>query len=591
MITKKNFNKLEIVGKKMFSFLVPLSSFLVLSTACSDFLDETNRNAVTSDVLYSTPEGYENLVNACYAYTKAFMGNADGYSLTEMGTDCFTGAGSSSGNVPALAYYGPELNSTYKPFRYMWNVLYSGLNCTNAAITRADNSGLDETAKRHRLGEVHFLRALYLHLITEIWGDAILYTDEIQSPQTTAVRSSQAEIYQQIFADLDESSKLLAGTAAKENGRVTLNAVKALRARLDLYRGNYAEAASLAKELINSGAYDFYDTFAETFDMDNEAGQNNKEAIWWVNYAGNADDQTLLSAFAVRPGGEDSPTLGGRVGNQSPLFACMSYWMVSGCGVWVTPETHAPWVQSQPTLAYLHTFNEKMDQRYEATFKGVWLVNSTTSNYDANYGPNYGADGPLALGDTAFVVSKYVYSDAERAKHHYKIYDANDVFDPVTHKSIGTRDYFISGYKFHDYTLPTGWEYFSGRDWFVFRLAEMYLIAAEAEMQNNNKSEAVRLLNVLREKRAIPGHEAEMRITESDLDIDFILDERGRELSMELQRFFDLKRTGKFVERIKKMNPDAADVIQSYHQFRPIPQSEIDALTNKDEFRQNDGYQ
>lgn len=591
MITKINFNKLEIVGKKMFSFLVPLSSFLVLSTACSDFLDETNRNAVTSDVLYSTPEGYENLVNACYAYTKAFMGNADGYSLTEMGTDCFTGAGSSSGNVPALAYYGPELNSTYKPFRYMWNVLYSGLNCTNAAITRADNSGLDETAKRHRLGEVHFLRALYLHLITEIWGDAILYTDEIQSPQTTAVRSSQAEIYQQIFADLDESSKLLAGTAAKENGRVTLNAVKALRARLDLYRGNYAEAASLAKELINSGAYDFYDTFAETFDMDNEAGQNNKEAIWWVNYAGNADDQTLLSAFAVRPGGEDSPTLGGRVGNQSPLFACMSYWMVSGCGVWVTPETHAPWVQSQPTLAYLHTFNEKIDQRYEATFKGVWLVNSTTSNYDANYGPNYGADGPLALGDTAFVVSKYVYSDAERAKHHYKIYDANDVFDPVTHKSIGTRDYFISGYKFHDYTLPTGWEYFSGRDWFVFRLAEMYLIAAEAEMQNNNKSEAVRLLNVLREKRAIPGHEAEMRITESDLDIDFILDERGRELSMELQRFFDLKRTGKFVERIKKMNPDAADVIQSYHQFRPIPQSEIDALTNKDEFRQNDGYQ
>ena len=68
--------------------------------SCSDFLEETNRNAVTPDVLYSTPEGYNNLVNACYAYTKAFMGNTDGYSLTEMGTDCFTGAGSSSGNVP-----------------------------------------------------------------------------------------------------------------------------------------------------------------------------------------------------------------------------------------------------------------------------------------------------------------------------------------------------------------------------------------------------------------------------------------------------------------------------------------------------------
>lgn len=560
-------------------------------TSCSDYLDETNRNAVTADVLYGTPDGYESLVNACYAYTKAFMGNTDGYSLTEMGTDCFTGAGSSSGNVPALAYYGIDLNPTYKPFRYMWNILYSGLNCCNAAIARAETSGLDQATMKHRQGEVYFLRALYLHLITEIWGDAILYTEEIQAPQTTAIRTSQADIYKQIFADLDNAATLLNGTAAKENGRVTLNAVKALKARLSLYREDWNTAASLAKELINSGAYGFYDTFAETFSMENEAGQDNKEAIWWVNYEGNADDQTLLAAFDIRPGGEDSPTLGGRTGNQSPIFSCMSYWMVSGCGVWVTPDTHAPWVQSMPTLAYLHTFNEKIDQRYDATFKGVWFVNSTSANYDKNYGPNYGAAGPLEIGDTAFVVSKYVYSDAERAKHHYKIYDANDVFDAVTHKSYGTRDYFISVYKFHDSTNPTGWEYFSRRDWFVLRLAEMYLIAAEAEMKQGNKAEAVKLINTLREKRAIKGHEAEMRITEADLDIDFILDERGRELSMELQRYFDLKRTGKFIERIKKMNPDVADVIQPYHQLRPIPQSEIDALTNKDEFKQNEGYQ
>lgn len=574
---------------KKYIFTIGLAMTLGM-TSCSDFLDETNRNAVTADVLYSTPDGYEDLVNACYAYSKAFMGNTDGYSLTEMGTDCFTGAGSSSGNVPALAYYGIDLNPTYKPFRYMWNILYSGLNCCNAAISRADASGLDQATRNHRLGEVHFLRALYLHLITEIWGDAILYTEEIQSPQTTAVRTPQAEIYKQIFADLDEAASLLSGTQAKENGRVTLNAVKALKARLALYREDWSTAASLAKELINSGTYSFYDTFAETFDMANEAGQNNKEAIWWVNYEGNADDQTLLAAFAVRPGGEDSPTLGNRVGNQSPIFSCMSYWMVSGCGVWVTPDTHAPWVQSMPTLAYLHTFDENIDQRYDATFKGVWLVNTTSSNYDKNYGPTYGADGPLEVGDTAFVVSKYVYSDAERAKHHYKIYDANDVFDAVSHKSYGTRDYFISVYKFHDSTNPTGWEYFSRRDWFVLRLAEMYLIASEAEMKLGNKTEAVRLMNVLREKRAIPGHEAEMRITEADLDIDFILDERGRELSMELQRYFDLKRTGKFIERIKKMNPDVADVIQPYHQLRPIPQSEIDALTNKGEFNQNEGY-
>ena len=81
-----------------------------------------------------------------------------------------------------------------------------------------------------------------------------------------------------------------------------------------------------------------------------------------------------------------------------------------------------------------------------------------------------------------------------------------------------------------------------------------------------------------------------MRITADQLTIDFILDERGREFAGEQQRFFDLKRTGKLVERVKKMNPNAAENIQEYHAIRPIPQAELDALTNGKEFGQNKGY-
>lgn len=81
-----------------------------------------------------------------------------------------------------------------------------------------------------------------------------------------------------------------------------------------------------------------------------------------------------------------------------------------------------------------------------------------------------------------------------------------------------------------------------------------------------------------------------MEITADKVDIDFILDERGRELSSEFTRFYDLKRTGKLVERVKLHNPDAAPNIQDYHQYRPIPTSVLDALTNKDAFKQNEGY-
>ena len=286
--------------------------------------------------------------------------------------------------------------------------------------------------------------------------------------------------------------------------------------------------------------------------------------------------------------GETSP-LRGNGGNGSPLFSAMSYWMVGGCGVWVTPDTHAPWVQSMPTIAFLNMFDETIDQRYDATFRTAWYVNSTTDNYTKEYGQQYGAPNGLAIGDTAFVTLKYAVTDEYRASKKYRIFDRNDVYD-AEGKTIGTRDYFISTYKFEDNTKPTGWEYESKRDAFVLRIGEMYLLLAEAELMNNNPDEAVKYINILREKRAIPGKEEAMKINKSDLDIDFILDERARELAGEQQRFFDLKRTGKLLERVKKYNPNAAENIQDFHKLRPIPQDELDAVINKDEFKQNPGY-
>ena len=179
-------------------------------------------------------------------------------------------------------------------------------------------------------------------------------------------------------------------------------------------------------------------------------------------------------------------------------------------------------------------------------------------------------------------------SESERARHKYKVIDRNDVYDQ-NGKPCGTREQFVSMYKFDDPTRPTGWEKESGRDFFVMRIAEMYLIAAEAEHKNGNNDKAAEYLNVLRTKRAIAGEEDRMKISSSDVDIDFILDERARELAGEQQRWFDLKRTDKLVERVKKYNPDAVTVNEN-HKLRPFPQAQLDAITNKNEFKQNNGY-
>lgn len=99
------------------------------------------------------------------------------------------------------------------------------------------------------------------------------------------------------------------------------------------------------------------------------------------------------------------------------------------------------------------------------------------------------------------------------------------------------------------------------------------------------------MINKVRRRAALPGHLADMEITDAAVTMDFILDERARELAGEQWRWIDLKRTGKLEERVKLHNPQAAGNIAPHHNVRPIPQTQLDAVTNKDEFKQNPVYQ
>jgi hypothetical protein len=88
-----------------------------------------------------------------------------------------------------------------------------------------------------------------------------------------------------------------------------------------------------------------------------------------------------------------------------------------------------------------------------------------------------------------------------------------------------------------------------------------------------------------------------MEVTSASLEsqpsfVDFMLDERARELNGELRRWWDLVRTEKLVARVQAHNPDAAANIKPYHKLRPIPQNHIDRLDPKGspELEQNAGY-
>jgi hypothetical protein len=118
----------------------------------------------------------------------------------------------------------------------------------------------------------------------------------------------------------------------------------------------------------------------------------------------------------------------------------------------------------------------------------------------------------------------------------------------------------------------------------------MYLIAAEAAFRQSKLDVAAANLNQLRERAVVPGKEAEMLVVSSDVDLDFILDERARELYGEMHRWYDLKRTGTLLERVRLYNPPASGNIEEMHLVRPIPQTQLDRVTNPGDFQQNPGY-
>ena len=162
---------------------------------------------------------------------------------------------------------------------------------------------------------------------------------------------------------------------------------------------------------------------------------------------------------------------------------------------------------------------------------------------------------------------------------------------------------------------PSVAEKASSREWVRMRLGETYLIAAEAAGRKGDYDLAATYVNKVRARAA--WHEGEVKapqfytnergvndthstydaikVTEAQLRntdfVEFMLDERGRELLGETCRWEDLVRTEKFYEWVKTFNPDATG-LKEFHKLRPIPQTHIDRLSPAGVIteEQNEGY-
>lgn len=542
---------------------------IFLLEGCID-LTENPVSGITADEHFYEPKGFENAVLGAYYPLRFYWGGlgddqaSGGDYMGNLGTDLYRDARTSFFEYNT---YSPGLNPSSHVLSYIWTQLYRGINNANAVISRAEDVDMRDDLRMKRVAEARFLRAHYYYLLVIHYGNVHLTLDETVGVETEAFPAPTQDIWQVIIEDLEFAEQNLP-VIQDDWGRITVNAARHHLALVHLWQGNWTKAADYAIAVIESGHNQLLDNFADIFDIDN---QQNAEIIWSVQYT---TDQTA-----------NDP------GNWQHLAHTMRYDQIPGMHRNLIDGRG--WSRVMPT-DYLMTeifgndyrpggahgdrINIKNDSRYYASFREVYY-------YTDPGGIPY--DG-VSVGDT----SAYVTTDP------YVQEWSDDKIDSRTYMVLRIEDWvtqwYPSGWKFYDPARAHFNDSDGTKDVIVMRLAETYLLAAEALYMDGRAEEAVHYINEIRKRAEAPGETIPL-LSAAELDIDEILNERARELAGECHRWPTLKRTGKLLERVRAYNTRRGDTpttasenIKEYHLLRPIPQIQIDRATN--EYPQNPGY-
>ncbi len=620
--------------KLIYGILIGLAIFT--SSCKDDFLEEDVKTG-NNETLYSSPEGLKGLVTSCYAYTRCWYGKEPGIALTEGGTDLFLtardnrtkGLTTYSNITPAAAAQPEKENPCLDEY---WEVFFAAINTCNTALEYIDKSDVAEKAQY--LGEISFLRAFYYWHVVETWGAAPIYREATRSASTEPIRNTPEEIYTFMLEDVETAITNLADKTTK-TGRVNLWAAKAFKARLLLYYASeyghtekYAEAASVAQEVISGSGAALFDNYSDCWNEANQHFVSNQEVIWGIEYNNDLSFNGLVSHLSIDENGEYEfwTQMLARVKNNE-TGGNMSHLMFTGLwdkskiggklvtrtatdntilnGIVVNPyfQTYSKGFCRFAPSGYLLDLFYDGDKRYQASFRDTYKIPTEFVSLKTSKVPEYfdvdESDTVIYLCpkrtlDKSLTPKKYIIGSRTSADgtalstSQFPMYE--DIEGTRLTETTSSSNWFygnntfISVKKFDDWgTGQLIIRDICPRDVFVFRLSEMYLIKAEAAL-NGAGGTASSELAELELKRGSTG------LYEYNT-IEDILDERAREFCGEQIRWFDLKRTGKLTAAyLADKNAVASENIQSHHVLRPIPQVQMDAITNKDVFLQNTGY-
>ncbi len=589
-------------------------------------LDEKLITGVSSQY-YSTPDGLNSAIIASYAQLRSYYGREQLISLQQVGTDTWMAADQSGSNNKDFDSYGGGFNSTDAPLANTWNPAYQAINTLNAALDRGPSAtGISAATKNSLLGEAHFLRALNYFTLVRQFGAVTLNVHENHGVVANAVRDSASEVYKLIIADLDTASAQLPRTQA-DFGRATKGAAQTLRSLVYLTRayqayspskqGDFQKAAADADSVINSGTYSLEPNFADLWCVARTADPGRTGYCENSGYNGNKKEFIFTVQFG--PNGLYDATHVD-ADNEYNYLHLVYLGQYDNNGLWVgTPRdlnNGRPFRRMMPTPYELSLWNkwvgtpgasDILDTRFDGSFQTTWFA-SAGNVKNGTTCPACTSGATINVGDTAAVYLLHGVPNTFRQSKAYQI------LTPCATQQINnpSADFTAAGYcgdrnnandgnfnwqrypslkKFQDNLRANLTAQEGGKVQVVSRLGEVYLIAAEAALGLNDQNKAAQMVNVLHRRAASAAHKTDYDVTPGQMTLDYIMDERERELAGEFTRWYDITRPGVdfFLSRVKKYNPHATNV-SAKNMLRPIPQSQIDGVVVGPRYPQNPGY-
>jgi len=557
--------------------LIALLLITILSTnqSCTKLnekiLDESSVTGLTDKQIA------DGIIAPVYAWLPTIYTHTVLFTLSEISTDeailPYRGGTDWGDNGIFISMHRHETLSTDPNVTNMWLLTVQGISRSITAMN-ALPTNKDPNAKTY-LAEARGMRAYYNMLALDNFG--VVFVKENIGDISTILRGEEA--YEYVRKELVAVEPLLDNTTAP--GRLTKAAVWGLLSKLHLnaavYRDRYAsnfvfkpedmdKVIEYSDKIINSTQFALSPDYFAIFGNDNNS---NKELIFAVDQRADLNGHNRLAYFSLS-------------GDMFPLPAFPAANGTDGPGI--TPDYYRTWVN-----AYAPVDPAAADPRF---YKQNIKANSNPADScvaDADFnidrgilrGQQYGLQRVngvfLRCPDGKLKVKKLF--NASRSNPNLPV-DYTEQIDYTTAGSNYSTGYRVEKYEFSK--KSSSGRNFGEADISIVRLADVYLMRAEAKMRKGDASGALADVNKIRAARTVTKPAPAL----STMTLDLLLRERGFELYWEMHRRTDLIRFGKYENAwTEKSNTD------KNKRVFPIPQTAIDGASNLPGYlKQNPGY-